>query len=807
MRDPSRPPVSPGTEDLTLSPTSPDHALAAPEEQTPPDRLLGERIGPYRIVQKIGHGGMGAVYYAIRDDQEFQSEVAVKVVRRGMDSQLVFERFRTERQILATLEHPNIARLLDGGATDKGEPYFVMEYVRGASLTHYCDRHQLSISERLRLFRKVCDAVSYAHRKLIIHRDLKPDNILVTEDGTPKLLDFGIAKILEFADPESGAATMTAVRLGTPAYASPEQIRGLHVGVATDIYSLGIVLYELLTGRRPYRLDSVNWEESARVICERDATRPSSVISSRSEKLETEQITRSRSTTVQALRKRLTGDLDNILAVALRKEPERRYRSVDEFSEELQRHLDDRPVLARGDSLTYRARKFIGRHTLAVAFTSVFTLLLGAAGAFAVWQAHRLSVRVDEDRKLASSFLADIHDEIARLPGSTPVRQALLAKSVEYLNGLSREKGSDREVRRSLALAYERFAELLAGVNGSGLGKSREALKTYETAKGMREALAAESPQDLQAQGELAANYLTGSFITGRIGSVEQRLVYDRKALALSEKLLGKSPGNPDWQSLYGKACASAAYSYNMAGRYGEAMDYFRRAVPVREQLAAKRPGRGTKRELANIYYRLGVLEAQSEHPRPALDDLGKALEIQEALHAENQDDEQIRSDLAGTHHFLGVSLTALGDTHRALEHFQTAISLHEAAAAADPHDARTRSLLAGNYAEQGTALLRENRKRDALRSIQRAITLQQQLLQTDVQSIPGRMSQADYHSRLGDLCESLADRRCAAESWTEAAAIFNQLAREGHLNAPDVRRDAARARAEADRCSRIMKE
>ena len=774
------------------------------------DHMIGQRLGPYRIVQEIGHGGMGTVYRAARADDEFQAEVAIKVVSRGMDSRLVLDRFRTERQILARLEHVNIARLLDGGTTNSGLPYFVMEYVPGKPLTRYCDEHKLPVTERLKLFRKVCDAVSYAHQNLIVHRDLKPDNILVTADGIPKLLDFGIAKILD--PPTSGgegAATMTMVRMGTPAYSSPEQIRGNPVGIAADIYSLGVILYELLTGSRPYRLESLGWEDSARVICERDATRPSVMVSSRSEASpETEQISRYRSTTIEGLRKRLAGDLDNILAMALRKEPERRYRSVDQLSDELQKHLDGRPVLARSDSAAYRTRKFIGRHKLAAAVVTLFAILLCGTAVVAAWQAERLSVRVDEDQRLASSFLAVIHDEIAKLPGSTPAREALLAKSVEYLNGLSHETGSNRELRRSLALAYERFAELLAGVDSAGLGKSAEALKTYNTAKNMREALARDSHADPEAQYELAANYLIGSYITGRVSSAAERAAYDHKALAISEKLWRANPGNRRYAALLAKAYTSTAYGYGIFGRWDDALNYFRKALPIREQIAAETPdSREAQRELANIHYRIGVIEAQANRPRNALADLHEALRIQTAMLRPDIKDEQVRSDIAATHHFLGVALGATGDFTEALSHFSQAIAIREPTLAADARDARTRSMLAGNYAEQSTVLLRCGRRKDALASIRRAVDLQRRLLAVDVRGVPVRMQLADFEARLASIYAERADWHNAAQSWTRAVSVYDELDHEGHLRSPDERADAEQARLEARRCAALAGE
>ena len=767
------------------------------------DRMIGRRIGPYRIVEEIGQGGMGTVYRALRADDEFQIEVAIKVVRRGMDSQLVLERFRTERQILATLEHPFIGRLLDGGTTDEGLTYFLMEYIPGEPLTRYCDSRQLSISQRLELFRKVCDAVSHAHQHLVVHRDLKPDNILVTRDGVPKLLDFGIAKLLEPPAPgENSEPTMTMVRMGTPAYSSPEQIRGAPVGIPADVYSLGVVLYELLTGQRPYRIESLGWEESARIICERDATRPSALVSSKpAANVDTQQIGRCRNTTIDGLRKRLTGDLDNILAVALRKDPSRRYRSVDQLSEEVARHLDGRPVQARGDSIVYKSGKLIRRHKWAAASAATFTILLCAAAAFAAWQAHRLSARLSEDGKLASSFLVDLHDQIAKLPGSTPAREALLSKSVEYLNGLARESGDDPEMRRSLALAYERFADLLVGVDGAGLGKSAQALKTYEAAKKLRESRAREAPEDPNAQYQLASNYLIGSYITGRVATLDQRLAYDRKALAMSEALAKRHGENRLYQALLAKAYTSAAYGYGMSNRWSEAITYFRDALPIRERLAAQNTNDlEAQRELANIYYRIGVIETQSGQPANALPHLRAALRLQSEMVNPAKEDQRIRSEIAATHHFIGVALVAIGDFTSALSHFEQAIAIRESMLATDARDARTRSLLAGNYAEQSTALLRSGRKQAALVSIRRALALQQQLLAVDATGVPARMSLADYESRLASIYAAVHQPQQAGQSWKDAVVLYDELDREGHLRAPDVRSDAQHARTEAAR-------
>jgi non-specific serine/threonine protein kinase/serine/threonine-protein kinase len=823
MLKPSSPSGSTGTTDPDLAAcapapdpsTLPTLPLSASSGDSSADRLIGTHIGPYRIVREIGEGGMGTVYLADRDDDEFQIAVAIKVVRRGMDSQLVLERFRTERQILARLEHPYIGRLLDGGTTQDGLAYFLMEYVEGQTLTRYCDLHQLAISERLELFRKVCDAVSHAHQNLIVHRDLKPDNILVTAEGVPKLLDFGIAKLLEPPAPGENASqpTMTMVRLGTPAYSSPEQISGGPVGIASDVYSLGVILFELLTGQRPYRIDSLGWEESARIICERDATRPSSLFSNRvaiSDKAageETQAVSRCRKTTVDGLRKRLTGDLDNILAVALRKDPSRRYRSVDQLSEELQNHLDGRPVKARGDSILYKSGKLLRRHKLAAASLAILSVLLCGSGGFAAWQAHRLSVRLSEDRQLASSFLVDVHDQIAMLPGSTPAREALLIKSVDYLNGLAHEGAPDPQLRSSLALAYERFADLLVGVDGAGLGRSAQALKTYDAARTLRESLAREAPKDANAQYQLASNYLLGSYITGRIATLADRRAYDEKALLISQTLVDAEPDNPRYQALLAKAYTSTAYGYGVSGDWSRARSYFEQAAAIRRQLSAANPGDlEAQRERANIEYRIGVIDAQAGKPREALPHLREALRLQGSIAAAQKDNGRIRSEMAATHHFIGVSFAALGDFSAALSNLHQAVTLHEAMLAADPRDARARSLLAGNYAEQSSALLHSGRKQPALASIRRAVSLQQQLMKVDAKGVPARLSLADYQSRLASTYAALGQRQDAAKTWTRAAAVYDELDREGHLRLADSRSDADHARSEAARYTALLK-
>jgi len=373
-----------------------EEALPMPDHEA----LLGVRVGPYRVKALIGRGGMGAVYLAERADGQYHQDVALKLIRPGFQTVDLLRRFRAERQILARLMHDNVARLLDGGMTDDGQPYLVMEYVDGVPITQFCDVRRLAVDARLHLFRTVCAAVQFAHRNLVVHRDLKPSNILVTERGEVKLLDFGIAKL---QDPEavglSVALTRSEVRVMTPEYAAPEQVRGEAITTTTDVYALGVLLYELLTGHRPYRLPGNLPAEVERIICEEEPTRPSTVVAAieeipkpdgTTETLTPERVSAARATQAARLRRILQGDLDNVVMMALRKEPERRYASVEQLAEDIRLYLAGRPVIARKDTFSYRLRTFVRRNRVGMTVAAAFVLLLVGFSAVTAWQARRV---------------------------------------------------------------------------------------------------------------------------------------------------------------------------------------------------------------------------------------------------------------------------------------------------------------------------------------------------------------------------------------------------------------------------------
>jgi len=466
------------------------------ERESMPDK----RVGAYRIVREIGRGGMGAVYLATRDDQAYQKQVAVKVVKPGMDTADVLNRFRYERQILASLDHPYIARLFDGGSTDEGLPFFVMEYIEGQPVNSFCRGKTLSNRARCELFLKILEAVSYAHRNLVVHRDLKPGNIFVTQEGEPKLLDFGVAKLIS-GNGEGGHTVASVHRPFTPEYASPEQVLGLAVTTSTDIYSLGAVFYEILTDRRAQPILTPTPAEIEYAVCEIEAPRPSQIAPSVDE------------------------DLDNIVLMAMRKEPERRYHTVDQFGEDIQRYLDGRPILARQDSVTYRLRKFLVRNR--VELTTVSVMILGLSGALGV-SLHQTNLakaalglashenarakaearraedalgaearqraiaerqttiaeeqrdiaqrqtavanqRLDQMFELAERTLFGVHDSVAKLPGSMAARKEIVATTLEYLQDLETQNGMTDDMRIALAAAYYKVSLFQGNPSGASM--------------------------------------------------------------------------------------------------------------------------------------------------------------------------------------------------------------------------------------------------------------------------------------------------------------------------------------------------
>jgi len=466
--------------------------------------IVGQRLGPYRIVELVAEGGMGEVFLAERDDAQFERKVAIKVLRGFNNSDLV-ARFRDERRILAALDHPNIVRMIDGGTTDDGMPFLVMDYIEGVPLTRYAREHELSVRERVAMFAQVCAAVQYAHQNLVVHRDLKPSNILVASDGKPRLLDFGIAKLL---DPIAGASrearTWAGVPLLTPEYASPEQARGEPVTVATDVYSLGSVLYELLTDT-PVVPATTKGLDLLRTICEVEPPRPST-------------------TCPRARHKAIAGDLDNIVGKALHKQSAQRYGSVAELAADLDRHLGGRPVLARAATFRYRAGKFARRHwgKIAIAGFAVATLASSTAVSFvqahrAADQAQRAERRFDEVRALAHSLVFELDPKLRDLKGATAARELVVKRALEYLDRLAAEAGDDVDLEREVALTYMRVGDIQGNVFDPNLGRPDDALTSYDKAR----QIIARLPDDVATRKADAAASFGTAFLDQVVGRTD----------------------------------------------------------------------------------------------------------------------------------------------------------------------------------------------------------------------------------------------------------------------------------------------
>lgn len=721
--------------------------------------LTGRRIGLYRITGVIARGGVGVVCAAVRDDDQFSKQVAIKLIKRGMDSAFILGRFRAERQILAGLEHSGIARLIDGGVTDDGQPYFVMEHVEGLPITEHCDVNRLTVAERLRLFCSVCGAVQYAHRNLVIHRDIKPSNILVAKDGSPKLLDFGLAKVLT---PAPGASTFTAldVRMLTPDYASPEQVKGERVTTATDIYSLGAVLFEMLAGERPHRLKDYTPAEIERAVCQTEIEKPSSIVL--------------RGTSRQRARQ-LKGDLDNIVLKAMHKAPERRYSSVEQLSQDIERYLEGRPVGARPDTFSYRARKFVGRHKLPVAASGLAVASLVAGAIATAHQARRAEQRFQQVRKLANVFLFDLHDRLRNLPGSTETRRFVVQTGLDYLAGLEPEARGNIELLHELARAYHRIGDVQGHPLKSNLGDPAGAMSSYRKAAAILENL----PEHRDRQGLIlqAETYTKiGDLHTVRSdwkGGLESQ----RKALAIVEGLASDGLDEVRLLEVNGLVRQRIASALRGLTDLTGSIEHASKSVALYQKLAGIDSANQLYQErLAESYNLWGNgLEYSGGH-REALSHYREVLRIREALAAREPANREYQRDLMMAH-------TAVGDLLRnplrgpldwegALSHYRKRLEMAELLVRQDSHDKRALLDLSGGLWRVGTCLRALDRFEEALPQLRRGlgITLQAltaepnaHMLRSNAVSIRHEIARALVGQ--GKFSEALAHSRAAVES------------------------------------------
>jgi len=721
--------------------------------------MLGRRIGQYELVAKLGTGGMGEVYRGVRADDQFQKQVAIKLIRQGYDTALIVRRFRNERQILASLEHPNIASLLDGGTTEDGLPFFVMELVEGQSIDQYCATHNLGLRERLKLFRSVCDAVQYAHQNLIVHRDLKPQNILVTAQGLPKLLDFGIGKILSSSQQQTGGeGTVTLLPIMTPDYASPEQVRNEAITTATDVYSLGAILYLLLTGRLPYRVNTTSLNEIVNAICSTEPERPSTAVMHRSDNENPAANSPSSDGSAsiefspehaEKLRRELSGDLDNIILKALRKEPALRYVSVDQFSEDIRRYLEGRPVKAASGTLQYRTRKFVRRHQAGV--TAAILIALGLiAGVAAIvreariarFQQQRAERRFQDVRALANSLMFDVHDAIKDLPGATKARKLLVDRALHYLDSLASDEGNDVSLQKELATAYEKVGDVQGDPHSANLGDTTGALASYKKALAIRESIERSGDHSEDAEQFLAADY---------------------HRLGLISNSRGDCPG---------------------------AMEYFRKAFTIKERVL--KPSPESQESLAGEYFSMGQCQAYTGDLQGALESYRKAAKIRETtVFTSPELQANVQTRLAGTYGFMAGALGKLGDFDQAIAMQVKAMAILKGLSAADPGNAAYQHYICESYYWTGFYEQKKNELPAALASLQQALAGFQRISTEDPAEVRARRYIGYCYTHIGAVQSALGRSAEGMMNLRKGLDVAQQMRREDnsgtYVTLPDI--------------------
>ncbi len=756
------------------------------------DPNLGRQVGAYHLTERIGTGGMGAVYLAERADGDFAQRVAVKLVKRGLDSEELLLRFRRERRLLAQLEHPHIGRLIDGGTLDDGQPYLVMEHVDGEPIDTYCQGRDVPLRDRLALFLEVCAAVDHAHRQLVVHRDLKPSNVLVTRGGSCKLLDFGIAKLLD-ADAEDLLVTQTATRLYSPRYASPEQIRGEPVTTACDVYSLGVMLYELLCGISPYPEEDGAAATLDRQVLEHQPARPSSVAGAMTADLPSRRI-----------RRQLAGDLDTIVLQALRKEPERRYASVADLAADLRRYLDGRPVLARPDTLGYRAGKFLRRNPVAVGAAAIVVLALITTTIISTLQFRRTAT-AQRAAEQVSGFLAEtlssVDPEIARGQDTALLRGLLDAAATRvdaeladapavaislhrtignaYLS-LSEHDLAERHLRRALDLAAGGSDAWLVAELRHDLGRALfDAGKLQPAAAALREALFEQERQD----GVSAA--VAAAVTRFRLGKVLEALGDgDAAEASLREAAMAMQSG-PGRAALPNALEGLGLFLMYNRQAYAEAESLFTAAIALSDDAAGADPERLTGAAHVSPLDRSSYLQSLATVRRYEGDLAGAEKAYRAAL-------EGYRAIVDDGHPLVATLQDQLATTLAAQERWDEAESLYRTALASlrqtlgdDHHDVGTTiNNLAGMLRQSGRPADADPLYREALRIYREAL--------------------GDEHAWVGIVLGSMADNALALGHWAEARSMAEECLRIRRLTWAD---DHWRiATVESIRATAIMK-
>ncbi len=833
-------------------------SAAAGLAESPPEVLaaarVGQRLGPWEVVRAIGAGGMGEVFEARRADGQYEGRAAVKLLKRGMDSAAVLQRFAQERQALARLSHPHIARLLDAGASADGLPYFVLEFVDGQPIDQAVAG--LSLDQRLQLFLQLADAVAHAHRNLLVHRDLKPGNVLVDSQQQVKLLDFGIAKALDPLESQDGTdapPTLGGVRPYTPHYASPEQVRGEPVSTATDIYSLGVLLYQLLTGTRPTGRHASSAAEAARSVLEETPTRPSRL--SPSEAVDPQWL---------HTRKRLQGDLDNILLKALEKDVAQRYSSVEALALDLRAYRSGLPVSAHAPSAWYLGAKFVRRHRSSVALAGllVLALLAGLAGTSWQWQqAERARLaerqRAEQVRAQANRLLFDYHDAILLLPGSTEVVARLLADARSYLGSLRDSAQDDAPLLRELGVAHRRLGELHYSLGRPALGDVQQslallresmallsraqalepqvaehryqlalvqaalgstlleqtdapgAMALFESSAALFDALAVQAPQNKPYRVEqVRARLRLRDALAGR-GSLAGR---DAATLAgaellraaqLLQRLLQDLPDDGDVLALFATTQNARYLAEAREGRWEDGLALLRSLNPVFDTLVARYPDNMLHARDAAVNRRSqGLALGQLGRYGEALAASSDALQRMQGVAAAQPKNTTARRDVAKLQTDVGWAHLKLGQWAQALPPLQAALDSFEDLARRDPADRRVATGLALAHATLAEVQGQRGQTEAVNRHTQRAVGLAQGLAARGAVDGLRALGLVEQHSAVAWRALSVrpgdSAHRRACQAVAGSVRAWQQLQADGALRPSDAPRRQAMVREQA---------
>lgn len=728
--------------------------------------LIGTEVDRYRIISLLGVGGMGAVYLAKRSDGEFEQNVALKVIKSGISSSSILRRFYGERQILASLDHKNIAHLIDGGTTRDGLPYLVMEYVDGVSIIDYARKHALSLDQRLDLFREVCSAVSFAHQNLVIHRDIKPSNIIVNADGSPKLLDFGIAKLLR-ADGVNETSTQHIVF--TPEYASPEQISGDNLTTATDLYSLGVILYELLTGVRPISFEGKNFGQILQTATKSTPLRPSSSARTRENTSTDDHGPGNPNISDPQFAKDLKGDLDNIILKTLQREPERRYSSVEQLSEDIRRYLKGLPILARSDNWPYRARKFAGRNPLVVGSVAL-TFIILAVGIFATaYQARRANFerekaeqRFNDVRTLANSFIFEVNEKIDESP--IKARELLVSRSIEYLDKLASESAGNTGLQGELASAYVKIGDVQAELFKPNLGNAGGALESQKKALQLRQTLCDKSPADIQRSLDLVQSYHKVGNLYSVTGDIREALDNYQKAAALSESVSALAPDRVDVSIQLSNSFIMLGQAILRSGSLSECLNNYEKAFELDSRLIAADPTNvELRRKQSVVYSYIGYAKLQLGRVDEAVADFANALSIDREIFQTDPQNLRNQNYLASSFQFLGIGYREKAEYAKSLAYLTKAFQIQQSIYDLDKQNFGEQNSLADCYLELALTWSKLDKAAPALDAFQNAITNYQSVSANDPADFAARRQiflakrlRADLLLRIGKTAQAM---------------------------------------------------